>query len=259
MLPEYETPPKAIILMSGGLDSSCLAAYLLKNKWELYPITFNYGSKHNQAEYEALLDVGEALTDLYEWYPVLKRVKLDFLNDLVDSDLLQSGGDIPHGHYAEPSMKSTVVPGRNAIMLSIAASYAESIEASCVVYANHAGDHFVYPDCRPEFVKAMNETIRASTDGKVSLFSPFQDLNKAQVCKIGHEAGAPLDLTWSCYKGVLPDHCGECSTCQERHWAFLKAGIPDPTVYRNDPLVHFTMKELEDLNIPIPKEWQGRG
>jgi 7-cyano-7-deazaguanine synthase len=237
-------PSSAVVLASGGMDSSSLLAYLNAKGWGITPISFNYGGKHNDVEYEALKEVCAHL-DIKE--PL--RIDLTFVNQYFRSDLLQSGGNIPHGHYMSETMKQTVVPGRNAIMLSIAAGLAESLGVPNIAYANHAGDHAVYPDCRPAFVMSMDLTLFHSSDGKVSLYAPFTDIDKAQICRIGFEFGAPLWKTWSCYEGMPPMHCGDCSSCGERHWAFLKARVPDNTQYLGNPMKHFTQKELEDLGI----------
>jgi 7-cyano-7-deazaguanine synthase len=225
-----EDKKKAVVLMSGGLDSSVMAAYLLEKNWSIFPITFDYGSKHNEAEFDAVLKVCKKLNVLNP-----KLIKLDFVNELFVSDLLKSGGDIPDGHYAEESMKLTVVPGRNSIMLSIAAGLAESINYNYVCYANHTGDHFIYPDCRTEFVKAMNEMVQISSDNKVNLYAPFDGIMKWDIARIGAKHNVPLELTWSCYNGNPPIHCGTCGTCVERYEAFKVGEISDPTQYEDNP------------------------
>jgi 7-cyano-7-deazaguanine synthase len=143
---------------------------------------------------------------------------------------LKSGGDVPDGHYEEKVMKQTVVPFRNAIMLSIACGFAESMGAQGLVIAAHGGDHAIYPDCREDFMRAMGDAMRLGTYAGVALLRPFIALNKAQIAAEGARRGVDFARTWSCYKGGAI-HCGTCGTCVERREAFLVAGVPDPTAY----------------------------
>lgn len=216
---------KAIIVLSGGMDSTTALAWALANEYDvLGTIHFQYGSKHNDNEWQA----AQQITKHYN-VPI-QRVDLPFINQIFKSDLLKSGGDIPEGHYADQSMQRTVVPFRNGIMLSIAGGYAESVGAEAVVLGNHFGDHAIYPDCRTEFVKAMNDAIKAGTYANVELVSPFCNMTKTDIAKIGHGLNVPYDLTWSCYKGG-DKHCGLCGTCHERIEAFRDSGVTDPTEY----------------------------
>jgi 7-cyano-7-deazaguanine synthase len=160
----------------------------------------------------------------------LKRIGLDFIPNNFKSDLLLSGGDIPKGHYEHESMKRTVVPFRNGIMLSIAAGYAESIGAEQIAIGNHFGDHAIYPDCRKTFIEPMKLAIKEGTEKNITLLSPFCDLKKEDIVKIGEKLLVPMYMTYSCYNGST-DHCGECGTCVERKEAFKLAGVNDPTIY----------------------------
>jgi 7-cyano-7-deazaguanine synthase len=146
------------------------------------------------------------------------------------SSLLDGAEAIPEGHYADENMKSTVVPFRNGIMLSIAVGIAESNDLKYVMMANHGGDHTIYPDCRPEFVKAFDEAAKAGTFVNVGLLSPFTNWTKADIARRGKELGIDYSETWSCYKGG-EKHCGKCGTCVERREAFAEAGIEDATEY----------------------------
>jgi len=152
------------------------------------------------------------------------------MNGLLASNLLTGGGDIPDGHYAAENMKLTVVPFRNAIMLSVATGFAESIGAEGLVIAAHHGDHAIYPDCREEFMRAMADTMRTGTYADIQLLRPFIDLNKGGIAARGAALGVDFSRTWSCYRGG-DIHCGRCGTCVERREAFLSAGLPDPTIY----------------------------
>src|SRR6056297_1544623 len=173
---------KIIISLSGGMDSSTLLGLCLNKGWEVYPISFTYGSKHNKYENDACKKVCE-----YYGFKNVPLINLDFMGQLFESNLLSKGGDIPEGHYTEKTMTKTVVPGRNLIFASIVAGYAESIGASYIGLGVHAGDHAIYPDCRPKFIEKLNETIIASSEGKVSVVAPFLNLNKTDILKIGYD------------------------------------------------------------------------
>jgi len=235
----------AVILCSGGMDSSSLLALLVKHDFDILPITFNYGSKHNDAEFGALLKVCKFL-DLRK--PT--RIDISVMFTHFKSSLLQKDIEVPHGHYAEDNMKSTVVPGRNSIMLSIALGMAQSNDMSWIGIANHAGDAYQYPDCQKEYIDYLAGAFDVASEGKVRILSPFVNIDKSQIATIGNNCGLPLEMTWSCYEGNLEKgHCGLCGTCVERHWAMLKAGIKDKTGYQNDPRVNFTKQEKRDLGI----------
>lgn len=219
---------KVCVLLSGGMDSVTVLYEAVRSHQVLACLSFDYGSKHNAKEIPfALMHAGRHGI-------VHHTVNLDFMDRLFKSDLLKSGGEIPEGHYAELSMKQTVVPFRNGIMLAVAAGYAESIGAEGVVIAAHSGDHAIYPDCREPFMKAMGEAMRQGTYVDIQLLRPFIDLDKAAIARRGVELGVDFAETWSCYKGG-DLHCGVCGTCVERREAFLLAGLPDPTVYERTP------------------------
>jgi 7-cyano-7-deazaguanine synthase len=187
-------------------------------------ISFDYGAKHNHREIPFAAEQAARLGARHEVIP------LDFVNRLFASDLLQGGGEIPEGHYEAETMKQTVVPFRNAIMLSVACGVAESLGAGGVVIAAHGGDHTIYPDCREEFMRAMGEAMRLGTYAGMQLLRPFIAMNKAGIAAEGARLGVDFARTWSCYKGGAV-HCGKCGTCVERREAFEQAGIADPTVY----------------------------
>lgn len=215
---------KAIVVLSGGMDSVTALHWAMKNHEVVKTISFNYGSKHNDEEYKFakiqsdMLGVENVRVDLLE---IGKHLK---------SDLLKSGGDIPEGHYADPSMKRTVVPFRNGVMLSIAAAIAESSEAQIIILGNHFGDHAIYPDCRKDFIVPMNEAIKNGTYAEIQIVAPFTEIGKHDIAKIGNDLGVDFSLTYSCYNG-RENHCGKCGTCFERKEAFALAGLPDPTKY----------------------------
>jgi 7-cyano-7-deazaguanine synthase len=215
---------KVVVLVSGGMDSVAALYHAQVENEVVGALSFDYGSKHNRKEIPFATHHCERLGIPH------RIIKLSFINELFASDLLQSGGAIPDGHYEELTMKQTVVPFRNGIMLSISGGYAESIEANGLVIAAHAGDHAIYPDCRETFMKAMGDAIRLGTYAGVQLLRPFISLSKAQIAARAHELGIDFSKTWSCYKGK-DIHCGTCGTCVERREAFELAGLQDPTVY----------------------------
>ncbi|MES2437560.1 MAG: 7-cyano-7-deazaguanine synthase QueC [Verrucomicrobiota bacterium] len=219
---------KVCVLLSGGMDSVA-AFYEVLGKHEVVAcLSFDYGSKHNARE------IPFAKLHADRSGVVHHTIPLDFMNTLFKSDLLKSGGEIPEGHYAEQTMKQTVVPFRNGIMLAIAAGYAESVEAEGLVIAAHSGDHAIYPDCREPFMQAMGSAMEEGTYAKIRLLRPFIDTDKTGIAKRGAELGIDFAETWSCYKGG-DIHCGVCGTCVERREAFILAGLADPTVYKQTP------------------------
>jgi 7-cyano-7-deazaguanine synthase len=216
---------KAIVLLSGGMDSCTALAWAIDEGYDVVGLlSFWYGSKHNDREWVA----AQSIASYYG--KKIVRAKLDFIAECFQSDLLTTGGDIPEGHYADPSMKKTVVPFRNGIMLSIAAGYAESIGAEAVILGNHFGDHTVYPDCRVDFIEPMKQAIQHGTYAGIKLISPFAYITKTDIVKKAVELDAPLHESYSCYKGQ-EKHCGKCGTCVERIEAFNDAKQADPTEY----------------------------
>ena len=219
---------KVCVLLSGGMDSVTALHHAAREHDVVSALSFDYGSKHNASEIPCA-----------QWQAAQLGVPhtviaLPFVNDHFASDLLQSGGDIPDGHYAEENMKRTVVPFRNGIMLSIAAGFAESRGADGLVIAAHSGDHAIYPDCREPFMQAMSDAIRLGTYAEIQVLRPFIGTGKTGIARLGAELGVDFARTWSCYKGGAI-HCGTCGTCVERREAFLLAGIADPTPYLATP------------------------
>jgi 7-cyano-7-deazaguanine synthase len=219
---------KVCVLLSGGMDSVAAFYEALRSHEVVACLSFDYGSKHNACEIPFAKLHAERNGVPHH------TITLDFMNQLFKSDLLKSGGEIPDGHYAELTMKQTVVPFRNGIMLAIATGYAESIEAGGLVIAAHSGDHAIYPDCREPFMQAMAAAMGEGTYAKIQLLRPFIDTDKAGIASRGAELEVDFSETWSCYKGG-EIHCGVCGTCVERREAFILAGLPDPTVYAQTP------------------------
>ena len=212
----------SIIVLSGGVDSVTML-YDYRDRIAL-AVSFDYGSNHNAREIPFARLHCERLG-----FPHLV-IKLDFMSRYFSSSLLQGAEAIPEGNYADENMRSTVVPFRNGIMLSIAAGLAETHNLKYVMLANHGGDHTIYPDCRPEFVDAMSAAISAGTYSKTEVLAPYTNITKADIARRGRLLGLDYSETWSCYKGG-EKHCGKCGTCVERREAFALAGIDDPTDY----------------------------
>jgi 7-cyano-7-deazaguanine synthase len=212
----------ALVIFSGGLDSTT-ALYWAKERFDkVYALNFAYGSNHQQQECMAARKIADALG------VKMFHIPLSFIGEHFKSALL--GGIIPDGEYQKENMGATVVPFRNGIMLSVAAGLANSLDLDSIVLGNHSGDHFVYPDCRPDFIEAMKKAVDTGTDGAVRLLSPFCNMNKADIVQEGIRLGVDFASTYSCYKGG-GIHCGVCATCLERKEAFITAGISDPTEY----------------------------
>ena len=206
----------SVLVLSGGMDSTTL---LHERKDQIaLAVTFDYGSKHNAREIECARKNCSMLGIEHIVIP------LEFMGKYFKSSLLIGGEEIPEGHYADENMKSTVVPFRNGIMLSIAAGLAESRGLKKVMLANHGGDHAIYPDCRPGFVNAMSEAICQGTYDGITIDAPYTDITKSDIARIGKRIGVDYNLTYSCYKGG-ENHCGKCGTCVERFEALRDAGI----------------------------------
>ncbi len=219
---------KAVIIFSGGIDSTTLLYSSVKKGFDVDCITFNYGQKHSK-EIDSALKVSNALGVPH------RVIDLSELRELLSgSALTDANVDIPEvpetaEHY--DTLKSTIVPNRNAIFLAIAVGYAVSKSADNVFFGAHHSDRGVYPDCRQEFVESFQTSERLATaNPDLNIRAPFVDMDKSQIVKLGAGLGVPFKETWSCYKGGRV-HCGVCSSCRERKRAFLESGVPDPTGY----------------------------
>lgn len=216
---------KTIVVCSGGLDSVVLAEKTAHEGNLAGLVTFDYGQRHRKelafaARAASRLGVPHSIIDITT------------IGAELTGSALTDNVTVPDGHYAEETMRITIVPNRNAIMLTIAFGVAAARKAEAVATAVHGGDHFIYPDCRPGFIDAFAKMQRAALDGyaDIRFLAPFVDIAKSDIVTIGAEVGAPFIDTWSCYKGG-DIHCGSCGTCVERREAFDLAGIADPTPY----------------------------
>ncbi|MDD6894467.1 MAG: 7-cyano-7-deazaguanine synthase QueC [Prevotellaceae bacterium] len=214
----------SLIIVSGGMDSITLL-YDCKDSIAL-AVSFDYGSNHNAREIPFARLHCRRLGIRHVVIP------LEFMHTYFKSSLLEGADAIPEGHYADDNMKSTVVPFRNGIMLAIAVGMAESNGLKRVLIANHGGDHAIYPDCRPNFIAAIDSAAKAGTYVNVSVVAPYTNISKTDIAKRGKALGIDYAETWSCYKGG-DTHCGKCGTCVERKEALHDAGIDDNTVYLN--------------------------
>jgi len=223
---------KAVVVLSGGLDSTTLLHYEMAQGWDCIAVSFDYGQRHRrELEFAAntcrVLGVSFQVVELYS-------VREAFLAAGSLSSLVYSEVDVPEGHYGEESMKATIVPNRNMIMLSIAAGIAVSAGASRIATGVHAGDHYIYPDCRPGFIQQTEYAIQqGNEDESLHIDAPFMYLSKNDIAQKAFDLNVDIANTWSCYKGGFV-HCGKCGTCVERLEAIASTGNPDPTPYADD-------------------------
>lgn len=215
---------KALVLLSGGMDSGVLLAQSLTEFESVEAISFEYGSKHNRKELESAVLLAKKYDVTHTVIP------LRFLDELFDSSLLQGGESVPDGTYNQDNMRSTVVPFRNGIMLAVAVGYAENLQIDEVLIGSHSDDHGVYPDCRTEFTEKFSEAASLGTYTGVRVRSPFTALSKSEIAAAGRQLDFDFSLTWTCYKGH-DFHCGLCAACNARKEALLFEEGKDPTRY----------------------------
>lgn len=203
---------KTVLLLSGGLDSTTLLYFLRSIRREVTSVALDYEQRHGERELAAARAIDPGVRVLK--FPRLQSVR----------------PEIPDGHYEDEAMKAMVYPNRNMVMLALAVGVAVDMKAHEVAYAAHSGDHAIYPDCTPTFISLMGQAIRAGNWHPVDLRTPFQNLKKADIVRMGASLSVPFELTWSCYRGG-ERHCGTCGTCYERREAFQLASVDDPTLY----------------------------
>ena len=215
---------KIVLIFSGGMDSTVLLYDLISQNKEVIAVSFDYGQKHKKE----LLAAKRIAEENKIEHQVLDISSLT--QHISNSSLTNSEIEVPDGHYASSNMAITVVPNRNMIFLSIAAGFAINRGIHQLAYGAHRGDHFIYADCREEFVSAISQTFKLCDNTPVILQAPYLNYSKADICKLGSKLNVPFVNTWSCYKGH-DLHCGQCGTCFERREAFVDAGVVDPTIY----------------------------
>jgi 7-cyano-7-deazaguanine synthase len=214
---------KAVVIISGGMDSTTLLYDVIAQGYETYALSFDYNQKHKKE-----LDCAKATCEKLQ--VPHKTVDLNVLNQVAPSALTRDDWEVPEGHYEDENMKQTVVPNRNMVLISLAASYAMGLKADKIFYGAHSGDHDIYPDCRKIFVDAMKVAVGLADWHPVELEAPYIDIDKGDIAIKGKELGVDYSLTWTCYKGK-DKACGKCGSCTERLEAFEKAGIKDPVEY----------------------------
>lgn len=214
---------KVVVIFSGGMDSFTVLNRALHDGKEVYALTFDYGQKH-------VKEIACASKVCQQLGVAHKVIDISAINQLLAGSSLTDDIEIPEGHYEAENMKSTVVPNRNMILLSLAVGYAVSVNASQVYYGAHSGDHAIYPDCRPEFVMKMNDVCKIANYQAVEIFSPYLTNNKSDILTDGLKMGLSYDDTWTCYNG-REKACGKCGACQERLEAFSDNNTQDPIEY----------------------------
>jgi 7-cyano-7-deazaguanine synthase len=214
---------KVVVIYSGGMDSFTVLNRAKHDGKHVFALSFDYGQRHVK-ELQCARTVCELLGIKH------KVIDISAINELLAGSSLTDDIDIPEGQYETANMTSTVVPNRNMILLSLAVAYAVSIEANQVYYGAHAGDHDIYPDCRPEFVERMNDVCKIANYQSVEIFSPYLSVDKAAILKDGIDMDLDYSNTWTCYNG-RDKACGKCSACEERLQAFAHNNVVDPIPY----------------------------
>ncbi len=219
-------PQKVVVIYSGGMDSFTVLHKAIADGHQVYALSFNYGQRHVR-ELECARAVCAELGINH------KVVDISAINQIISGSSLTSDIEVPEGHYAADNMKSTVVPNRNMILLSLAVGYAVSLEAQAVYYGAHSGDHFIYPDCRPEFVQKMHDVCQIANYEPIAIVSPYLTQTKIEILRDGLQMGLDYSKTWTCYNGRAKA-CGKCGSCQERLEAFTLNQAKDPLEYEEN-------------------------
>jgi 7-cyano-7-deazaguanine synthase len=214
---------KVVVIYSGGMDSYTVLNKALRDGYEVYALSFDYGQRHVKE-----LDVAAVACKGLDVHH--KIVDISAINQIIGGSSLTDDIEVPEGHYEAENMKSTIVPNRNMILLSLAVGYAVSLKACKVYYGAHSGDHAIYPDCRPEFVKKMDDVCRIANYDEVEIVSPYLKNSKIDILTDGLKMNLDYSQTWTCYNG-REKACGKCGACQERLEAFELNNVIDPIAY----------------------------
>ena len=225
----------AVVVLSGGMDSTVLAYQSVGLFEQVDLVSVDYGQRHR-------IELAYAAATAQRLGCQHDVVQLPISSYLDGSALTDGTVDVPHGHYAADTMTSTVVPNRNAMLISVVYGIAVARSANAVLVGVHAGDHHVYPDCRPAFIEALDRALRIGNEGvgNVTLEAPFVRRSKTDICRLGGRLGVAWEETWSCYEGG-DVHCGRCGTCVERREAFRDAGVADPATYTDPDYAHLVL------------------
>ncbi len=218
---------KTLVVCSGGMDSVTLAYKVAKEHTLSGLLTFNYGQRHKKE-----MDYAQICADTLG--VPLTAMDISNIGRMLSGSALTDDIDVPEGHYSDENMRVTVVPNRNAIMLTIAYGIASSQNLDAVATAVHGGDHATYPDCRPDFISSFEVMQKHALGelGEIKLYTPFLYSSKAEIAKEAVKLSVPFENTWSCYKGQ-DLHCGRCGTCVARQEAIAMTGAGDPTQYQD--------------------------
>lgn len=216
---------KVVVVYSGGMDSYTLLNWVYSKGFDVHAISIDYNQRHRK-ELDYAAQVCSVLNITHH------VINMRGLRDVITVSALTSSTPVPEGHYEEESMKQTVVPNRNMILLSVASAYALSIGAGSVYFGAHAGDHAIYPDCRLPFVEAMNDTLQLGNYDQVTVHAPFIDLTKTDIARVGLDLGLDYTNAWTCYNG-RHKACGKCGACVERKEAIAISGATDNMEYDN--------------------------
>lgn len=214
-----------VVIYSGGMDSFTLLHLARARGYNVHALSFNYGQRHVR-ELDAARTVCEANGISH------RVIDIRAMSEVMAGSSLTSDIEVPEGHYQEDTMKSTVVPNRNMILLSLATGYAVTVEADAVWFGAHGGDHAIYPDCRPEFIEKMDAVCKVANYQPVAIEAPFMAMDKGQILAEGLRLNLDYSQTWTCYNGRA-QACGRCGSCTERLEAFAANGVTDPLSYEN--------------------------
>ncbi|MFE8073322.1 7-cyano-7-deazaguanine synthase QueC [Marinobacteraceae bacterium S3BR75-40.1] len=212
-----------VVIYSGGMDSFTLLHKARAEGYRVLALSFNYGQRHVRE-----LDCARAVCQ--ELDIPHQVVDITAIHGLLGGSALTDEIEVPEGHYADANMKTTVVPNRNMILLSLAIGHAVAEGAQAVWYGAHGGDHAIYPDCRPAFIEAMDRVSRIANYEPVRVEAPFMAMDKGQILGEGLALGLDYSQTWTCYNG-RDQACGRCGACVERLEAFASQGRTDPLPY----------------------------
>lgn len=214
---------KIVVVYSGGMDSFTLINFALKQDHEVSAISFDYGQKHRK-ELDSARDFCKSRSIS------LEVSNISGIKPLLKGSALTDNIEVPRGHYEDQTMKMTVVPNRNMIMISLSIAYAISIDFEEVWYGAHSGDHSIYPDCRPEFLESVNKTSKLANYESIEIRAPFINLSKSEILSKGLGMNLDYSQTWTCYEGKV-QACGKCGACVERLEAFEANNEKDPIEY----------------------------